>query len=412
MKKKAALLLLAVPMIILACGGGSTKGNVKNNNNAKNDMWGEATGMAMIYDNDSTLARDRAIDDAMNKLVKMKLGTMISGRSLVEDYQLIENIVEAKSTGMVRNWKVTAEGAREGSVYEVTLQGEVYPAAVDETIEATLRNYGRPKFMVLVEEDMEGKINAPGNTIAETAVKDLLGNSGFEFVDPAMTKEIIAKDRDKMAKALKGQIGGDVQSLLLDDAGAEVLILGSVKIADQTATVLKYAPNSTMKSKNAIVNIRAVDVYTGNILTAKSADASGAAINDEKAAKIAIENAMKKLMGSIDENGKFKSGPFINTMSRKFLEASTRRKITINIAGLDYTEFSKLKDAIKGRIRGVGSVETRGQSGKYSKIEIEFAGKTTDFADELVAKGANFGFKITVEEIFPNKIMITAQKIK
>ena len=129
-------------------------------------MRGQATGYGTIYLDDTALARDRAIDDAMNKLVKKVLGTTIEGRSVVEDFALVESIVEARSTGMVRDWKILKEGVQDGA-FVVTLEGEVYPQAVNDTIEATLRNYGRPKFMILINETFEGKQNPPGYTVTD-----------------------------------------------------------------------------------------------------------------------------------------------------------------------------------------------------------------------------------------------------
>ena len=64
---------------------------------------GQETGYATIFDNDTALARDRATDDAKSKLVVKILGENISGSSLMENYELVSNIVEAKSYGLVKN---------------------------------------------------------------------------------------------------------------------------------------------------------------------------------------------------------------------------------------------------------------------------------------------------------------------
>ncbi|MBN2403088.1 MAG: hypothetical protein JXN64_11900 [Spirochaetes bacterium] len=405
MNTKLVAIMIAIMFGLLSCGGGKSDGSqVKKS--PENSMRGQETGYGTIYDNDRALARDRAIDDAMNKLVKKILGTTVSGRAIVEDFALIESIVEAQSTGMVRNWKILKEGAEQGT-WVVTIEGEVYPQAVNDTIEATLRNYGRPKFMVLVRETFEGKANAPGSTVTELTMMDIMGRAGFEFVDAAVTQELMRKEKAKMTKAMTGAIGEDVQNILLADIGAEVIITGDVKTSDQSHAIAAYSKN--MKSKSAIVNIKAVDVYTGRILASTSTNQPAVHIDNDTASKMAVQRCLQSVLGKTDEStGQFVSGPFMNQITRKFLESATRRMIMMNIAGLNYNDLTKFRNQIEHRVRGINKVYTRGQAGKYSKIEVEFAGKTTDLADELKAKGPNLGFQIEIKETYPNRIMLTA----
>jgi hypothetical protein len=58
----------------------------------------------------------------------------------------------------------------------------------------------------------------------------------------------------------------------------------------------------------------------------------------------------------------------------------------------------------------VKTVTSKGQAGKMAKVEVLFAGKTNDFADELLAKAPNFGFELKVTESYPNKLVLTAKK--
>jgi hypothetical protein len=408
MRKTCALIFTIIFSLVLISCGGSKSGKQQVKKDQENSMRGQETGYGTIYDNDTALARDRAIDDAMNKLVKKILGTTVEGRARVEDFALVESIVEAKSSGMVRNWKILKEGAEQGA-FVVTIEGEVYPQAVNDTIEATLRNYGRPKFMILVNETFEGKQNLPGYTVTELTMMELMGKAGFEFVDAAVTQELMRKERNKMTKAMAGTVGEGVQDVLLDDIGAEVLILGEVKTNDQSHAMAAYSKN--MKSKSAIVNVKAVDVYTGRVLASTSVNQPGVHIDSDTASKVAIQRCLSSILGKTDDaTGKFTSGPFMNQITRKFLQSATQRMIMLNIAGLNYDELTKFRNQIEHRVRGIHKVYTRGQAGKYSKIEVEFAGKTNDLADELKAKAPNLGFMVEIKESYPNRIMLTAKK--
>ncbi len=408
MKRRMLFALLAAVFIAgtLSCGGGSAQRR-DSKAGSQDEMVGEATGMAQIFDNDNSLARDRAIDDAMNKLVKSKLGTTVEGRSLVQDFALVESIVESRSTGMVKDWNVISEKAEQGA-YIVTIRGKVFPAAVNDTIEATLRNYGRPKFMVLVEETFDGSKNQPGNTVTELTMMEIMGNSGFEFVDSQMTKELLRKERRLMGKAIQGQVGSDVQELLLDDAGAEVIILGTAQTTDQTKVMSGYARN--MKSKQANIRLKAVDVYTGSILATKAENSPAVHIDAETASKDAIQRCLKKMIGRVGDEGTFESGPFLNQITRKFLQSATNRPIMMTVAGLNFTDLTKFREQLRGRVRGVNEVIPRGQVGTASKLDVRFAGKTHDLAQELNAKASNLGFEIEILEQKPNKISIKARR--
>ncbi len=411
MKKFLSIVsIILIVALVFSCGGSGTT-QVKKNAKVDDPMFGEDTGIAKIYDDDVALARDRAIDDAMNKLVKQKLGTMISGRALVEDFALVESIVEARSTGMVKDYKIKKEEAKDGH-YWVTITGTVYPQAVNDTIQATLENYGRPRFMVLVSETFEGKENMPGLTVTELTMMSIMGNAGFEFVDAAMTQQLLKKERSKMNKAIAGQVTGEVQSLLLDDAGAEVIIVGESKTTDQSGTLIKY--NTNMQSKSAIINLKAIDVYTGRILATVSADAPSAHINPDTASKNAIQRCLERttVLGKKDDAGVFQSGDFINAISRKFLEAATRRVIMISITGLDSKDLTKFRNELSKRIRGISQIYLRGSAGQTAKIEVQFAGKTEDLADELNGKADAIGFSIDIKEQYPNRITMNAKRLQ
>lgn len=406
--KKGIILLMLFLFFVVSCGGGK---NVKKDKEATNPNRAQETGYATIFDNDIALARDRATDDAKSKLVRKVLGESISGRSIMEDYQLVSNIVEAQSYGLVKNPKIIKQW-QDNTEYFVTLEGTVEPAVIQDAIADALNRYGRPKFMVLIVETFNGKINTPGFTETEMLIQEIMGNSGFQFVDAAMTQELIKKEKAKMQKAVTGSVSEDVQDLLLDDAGAEVLILGTAETASQGTKTLKAFGATEMKSRSAIIRLRAIDAYTGAVLASTSKQAPGLHIEDATASKNAIEAALKQILGKTNpDTGKFEPGQFMKTIVNKFVQAANTREINVLIAGLSADELRTFRDQVSIRIRGVSKVTEKGRDGKAAKLEIIFAGKTSDFEQELNAKAANMGFAIDVKSSRPNKLVMTAEKI-
>lgn len=413
-------MVLALSFILLtafaSCGGGKSvkddsKSDSKKSKKEASANRGQETGYATIFDNDTALARDRALDDAKSKLVVKILGETISGSSLMENFELVSNIVEAKSYGLVKNIDIIKKW-QEGTEYFVTIEGTVEPSVVEDAVEDALNRYGRPKFMVLVKETFNGKDNMPGFTETEMLVQEIMGNTGFQFVDAAMTQELMRKDKAKMQKAVTGSVSEDVQDLLLEDAGAEVIIIGTAETKAQGSETLKNLGATEMKSRSAIIRIKAIDVYTGDILATTSKQAPGLHIEDETASKKAIEAALKQILGKNDEEGKFQPAQFMDTIIRKFVKAANGREIKVIVAGLGAADLKDFRDQVTNRVRGVKQVTEKGRDGKAARLEVIFAGKTNDFEDELSAKAGNMGYEINVTSSRPNKLIMTAKKIK
>ena len=407
--KKLSIGLLFIVIFSIACGGGKqTKSSASESKSGPSNR-GQATGYATIFDNDVALAKDRAIGDAKNKLVIHILGETVSGKSVVKDFELVSNIIESKSFGLVKHDKIIDQ-RQDGTMYNVTIEGTVEVAAVEDAIESVLKTYGRPKFMVLVKETFEGVANTPGFTETELIVQQVMGNSGFQFVDASTIQALSKRDKAVMDNASNGKVDENVQNVLLNNTGAEVLIIGTAKTNDQSGAVQSIGVQN-MKSKQAIVQLKAVDLYTGRIIASVSQNAPGLHIDEATASKKAIEAVMKQVLGKIDsDTKKFTMGVFLNQIVTAFVKEVNERQINVSITGLDYEGLKTFRNAIGSRIRGVKSVESKGQSGTTSRLEVYFGGKTNEFADELLAKASAMGFNIKVTESYPNKLVITAAK--
>ncbi len=416
MKKSMALLFSMIIFAFLSCAGtGGSRTDEKRGDTFSLDekqdpgapLRGSAKGVAAIFDDDTALARDRAINDARNKLVEKMLGSTISGQSIMKDYELVSMLVEARSYGLVKKEKIIEEGS-DGSMYSIEIEGTVEPAVIEDAIADALNRYGRPKFMILINETFEGTMNRPGLTETEILMQERMISAGFDFVDAQIVQNLMKRQYTRMSRAMAGQIGEDVQNLLLNDVGAEVLIIGTAQTKDQSGAMRAYSAN--MKSKSAILRLKAVDVYSGRTLAAISKDAPGVHIQSDTASKKAIENAIRMILGVQDEQtGKFKTGPFMNEIVRQFVRSATHRQITLFISGLDYDGLKKFRDQVSNRVRGVQQVLDKGRIGKAARIEVLFAGTTNEFIDELKAKSERFGFAIDIPENFPNRVTINAR---
>jgi hypothetical protein len=418
MKNQLAVILFILLVVgVVSCGGGKAVKEKESQSFSLDEKQskgvatrGRAKGVAAIFDNDKALARDRALNDARNKLVEQILGATITGQSVMKNFELVSMLVESKSYGLVKNEKIVDEKS-DADMYTVEIEGTVEQAVVEDAIEDALNRYGKPKFMVLINETFEGKTNMPGNTETEYLIQERMGNSGFQFVDIKTVKDLMRRQRAKMNMALNGEINQDVQNLLLDDQGAEVIIFGTAQTKDQSEALRNLAAN--LKSKSAIVRLKAIDLYTGRILATTSKNAPGVHIESDTASKKAIENVIRMVLGDKNEStGKFKPGPFMDEIVKQFVKAATHRQITISIRGLDYNGLKKFRDQVQNRIRGVQQVLDKGRSGTAARVEVYFAGTTNEFLDELKAKADKLGFIFDIPENFPNRVTIQAKLIE
>ncbi len=418
MKKAIAFASCLLLLIGLAsCGGGK---NVKDETNTNEFSYGEtigdakpvrdkAEGVAAIFDNDRALARDRAINDARNKLVEKVLGTTISGTSMVENFELVKMLIEEKSYGLVKNEKILSENF-ESDMCRVMLEGTVIPAAAEDAIEDALNRYGRPKFMILISETFERHMNAPGFTETEILMQERMGSAGFEFVDAQIVQDLMKRQYGRMSRAMTGQISQDVQELLLNDNGAEVLIIGTAQTRDQSGVLEEYTKN--MKSKSAIVRLKAIDMYTGRVLATTSKDAPGVHTQSDTASKRAIEAVLKKILGGKGEGtGVSRPGPFMDEIIKQFVKSATHRPINVYITGLDYGGLKNFRDQISHRVRGVQQVNDKGRVGVAARLEVLFTGTTSEFTDELKAKAEKLGFQIEIPQSFPNRVTLQAKQL-
>ena len=110
------------------------------------------------------------------------------------------------------------------------------------------------------------------------------------------------------------------------------------------------------------------------------------------------------------ETGKFESGPFMNTIVDRFVEAANNRQINLLVTGLDFMDLMKFKNQVEQRVRGVNKIENKGNEAGFSKLEVYFAGKTDDFAYELAQKSPNMGFNVVIKKTYPNKVDLEVRK--
>lgn len=267
----ACLLTLLLGVLPLHAQGGGTTVTV--------------TGMAQISNNNLLAAQQAALRDAMRKAVETGLGTLLEGRTTVENFELKKDQILSRASGFVSSHEVLQEGQKAG-VYEMTIRAVVNQQSLGDDARALgmlMDLVGKPKLMLMVDEywwdsslpkESQRKVDDPASA---ARVAELLLNRGFELVDAEMVKKLRESEMATMDDLMND--GAAITRLAQQAAaeyGAEILVLGVGKIEPASLVGGRYTATATMTAK-------VVNASTGALMSQKQDSQSGVGISPEQA---------------------------------------------------------------------------------------------------------------------------------
>ncbi|MCX7816439.1 MAG: flagellar assembly protein T N-terminal domain-containing protein [Syntrophales bacterium] len=311
----------------------------------------QSTGMATITGNLIDIARDKALDNALRNAVEQKAGTMISGFTEVENFQVKMDQILAESKGFIKNYRIISEG-REGSVYRVTVEAEVESGRLKDKLEAaqliTVRK-DKPRLMFITH----GKEKKDLHT--EAVVTKFFIERGFTL------KDYTSRGVDDY-KAITAN-----RNFATDFAkrhGAEVLVLLS---SDDTSKTFKMG-EIELTTHDVTVSYKIIYGDTGEIITAGSKNAKGDFIT---AIETASKNASKQIYEDIIE--------------RWSSELANVLKVQLVLSGLnDFSDIYKLKSELNEKVKGLKAIYQRNYSNGMLEMDLEIRGTLQGLADDLL----------------------------
>ncbi len=373
-------------LIIASLAIGCKSGDKKDNNPETNGGWVTVTGIAAIQNGNLGLAKDEALKDAKRLAVQEVLGSMVSARTDVKNFQLVSQKVTSKSEGMIETFEILSSSAVSPQEYQVKIKAKVSEAMINQAIEEVVASQGKPRMMVIIDESFNGKSDA--NKVAQTELEAQFIAQGFPFVDKGTVEKIVAKNRRKIASALSGD-NSAARSIGVD-AGAEIILVGSSRVKEAG----KIA-GSSLISVQADLNVRVIDINTGKILTAGQDHGAYPHINAESGGVMAVRKAVTPLREKLV------------TDIVKLWDINRGNTITLLITGLDYEKLMVLRGELTEKVRGVKAVNPKGSAGKAAKLEVEFEGSSFDLADRLLTSGLSI--KLKIGDVKPNALDASAK---
>jgi hypothetical protein len=352
----------------------------------------EAEGEAAIVGGDKSLAKERAIDDALRRAVEMAVGTMVSAETVTENFQLVSDKILSQAKGYVKTYEKLSE-SEDGGAIKVKVRATVGAAAIDKDLEGIahlLSQKNRPRVMIMIAEQNLGQSSpaawwapggggqAPGQTIGiqlrlvENTLIDEMGKVGFNFVD----HETLAGKIKTMAVATTPN---DSQVREIGNLGeAQVVIVGqaiAVKAGDLGAMMGGEGPG--MKSCKGTVSARAINTDNGDIIATAETSKNALHIEELTCGKQALSAAAKDFAAKLQ-----------NKIILQWLkESSTGGRVRLRVAGVDsFTTLQNLKSGLASAVRGVKGVNQRKWEGGTAELDVTYVGNSEQMASELEGK--------------------------
>lgn len=315
-----------------------------------------------------------AIKDGLRKAIEQGGKNEIASRSQTKDFALEYDVVLARASGLVKDYKILSKGTRDGIV-TVQIEAKVSKTLIDATwadVAIELKKMGRPKIVVMFKETIhdlerpEGsrEILQRSSSLGTTLQRNLL-KLGFKLKDAGQIEAI----KGKAAEIATAEDDTATLKALASSFGAAIYIIGESRASGPQKS---NTPAGLLNMWETDVTVRAFWTETGDMIftNATNGARSGSRIAGPPGARKALT----------------KAGEILATASvYDILEAWTRGTaggvgdIIVEVRGLT---SAKQTIAIKKALEELDGVEEVSKEGL--KGTVKFTVVTARSAEELV----------------------------
>ncbi len=357
-------------------------------------------GIRAVVNDNKTIARDNALEDALRKAVEQAVGTFVSSETIVENYSLLSDRIYTKSEGYIQNYKIISESLID-NIYKINIEATVVLGNLKNDLTAIgllMARKHKPRVMIMIAEQNIGQeyfsfwwgyhASAANLSITETTIIEKFKERGFNIVDHGAKVKKIKIDRAYQVANLDNATA----IYLGNQYDAEVVIVGKAMAKRMENTI-----DTSMKSCQANMSAKAIRTDNGAIIA--SANTQGVSVHISEI--IGGSDALKK--GASDLASKLMD-QIIDTWEK---ELTGTTLVQMTISGISsYSDFIALKNTIKEQIRGVKGIYQRSIMAGTAKIDIDIKGDAQSLAEELTTKDFQ-DFSIDVDTLTQSSIEIT-----
>ncbi|MGM9319310.1 flagellar assembly protein T N-terminal domain-containing protein [Deinococcus aquaticus] len=259
----------------------------------------QVRGQALITSTPAA-ARQAALNDAIRTAIEQVLGAYISSSSTMrstDEFEQLQQRLIKRADGFGRITQVISENQDNGT-YTVNVRVTVARPSLEQELKAFLTQKGDPRIIVLIPESILRRPTP--DPAAETEIQRALIAAGYRVVD--LKQSELNTVRDVLRS---GDLDPQARSELATRFKADLLVTGEA-FAEEYGAVL------SQRAYTARLELKIVDLATGQIIFSDAFTGTGAASTDSVAGKTALQNVAKlatpglpgALLGWLSGNGK------------------------------------------------------------------------------------------------------------
>ncbi len=339
-------------------------------------------------------SRELALKAALRAALEKGGKQEIFADSKVENYQLIHDTILSRAQGIVKDYKIIREGPVAGGTFKVVIEAQVSKSVLARSwgeVQNVLRQVGRPKILVWINERIDGKPEE--QSILETNIEERLLKSGFDLV--ARTAVESVRQKEMADAAAQGNVKR--MQAIAKGFNAQIFIAGTAN-ANQAGTENLYGVPVVFY--NCDVQVKAFYTDTGELLASKGlpntrGGARGRVGYSPQAGKMALTNVAGELVDQLCEQ----------IMMQWATAISAGGSLTLEVEGMKFKDATQLKKLLAA-MPGVQEVNMEMSHGLPTyRIKATLGGE--DLAEKL-SEGP-FEKLLDVTDVKPNRIQAKAK---
>jgi len=331
---------------------------------------------ADTYKRDKGLLLDALFDDAKRQAIEKVVGIYVEGRSLVENYSLIQDSVLSQTRGLIKKIHKKSEPwlGKDGFMH-MLIRAEVYTDQAQDALREMsraqrvdiIRDYGNPRISIFinVRDSKRGSfVKAERSQIAENVLKQHIAGFGYRVWSEELSHEIDMANAEK--SIVRGQ--ADMAAHYSNRRNVDFIIRGEVKFKP-ISIILKASNLKIDKFQITSWTVKCIDNRSGEEVYFNNQIPTRMSWNTEDAAVAAVG----ELIGDEFSQSFFES---------QMMQAG--KMYQLEVAGLpSYDTGVLFKKELIG-LRPILNVAFRSfESSAGALFEVEFAGNELKFAELL-----------------------------
>ncbi|MBF0226852.1 MAG: hypothetical protein HQK76_15485 [Desulfobacterales bacterium] len=348
-------------------------------------------------DNNIAAARDKAINNGIEKAVTQILIKMLPIEVLVSNFSNVSKILEANLFDFILDYKILGE-FKTDKTYSVIIEATVAKAKINQLLEnynILIAGQKLPSIIIIAGEQSGDETSVkfcfqnrdiPCKSYSESAMLDIFKAKGFNVIPSKNISITTSENNSELPIEIDEQTALEIGTKL----HAEIVVIGK--------TIAQLASNTMgdgKKSFNAEASFTAI--RTSNKEKLGSTSQTGVSINIDT-----TEGSIK----SVATAGKMAAEDLSNQILSAWKESSTlSSKFDIIVKGSGNLANFVMFRRILSEIKGVKNISTNAMKYNESSLSLDFNADSNQLA-EAILKENFMTFGVNITEVLPNKLVI------